>query len=533
MQRYLGIKLHWTCEFLIIFMICILVRGGSIFGTTWNGDDLLYAHSDPASLIDSYLNQLRFWPALETKLALGLGGSIPFQGAFWNVAQIGSMVVFSLSLRDFWAPRSPSANAIAIGLLFILLPYHSHIHSFKIINPFMIACYLSGAYGIHFGQHQGLARASRVAALSVSLGYQTFLSIFLIAGLVQSVLLLAQWQHQGSSLKTHVLRPLLIYFGGLGLAALLSVAVGYIAIKLLGIQLSGRATLASPAQVEEKIVFAKNNLKRYLFGIDYGRDIYSGRLTKILQSSLVLLGIIAIQIQRGGSVPGKLGVAAYTMLAFLVSIIATQIPPLLLSHTGEGPRTLIASSLFPAGMTLLLFGSSSAQLRKASLAAVLTVATSFAILSSSIDALNARSQQRDLLIANRMADALSKVATTNPLRTVIFLGDPNSDAGMGFAADHIKDYVYSLYWPWSRRPLLSEVSGIHYTAPTQQDLISARKAAADRPAWPAPRSVLAVGDVGIIVFADPHRAPAISNSADTAVQSPTPESTNQPRQEAN
>jgi hypothetical protein len=496
-------KKAWYVEFLAIFLTCILVRGGSVFSLTLNGDDLLFSHSDTSALIQAHISQLRVFPAIEVYAAKLFGGIVPFQGAFWNLAQLGSMTAFALALRSFLARQSSSIYAIILGLLFVLLPYQTDIQTFKIANPVMAFSYLAGAYGIGFANHKGLGRIFRLIALAISLGYQTLFSLYVIAGLVKSVLLFVDYQKGKLGSIRNVLMPLVTFYLGLAAASLLSVSLGYVAAKLLSESVSDRATLMTPDLIGEKIQLVTRHTKKYMLGKDFGASLATGRAIKLAQSAIVVLSALSILLTPGLHRFGlrqRIISTFYVILAFFASIVAILLPALVLQHTSEGNRFLLAASIYPAGVSLLLFESELQYLRRAAAALASYLCLSFAVLSSSIDALSARASYREILNASRMVDRLYQVSATGMIRSVVFIGDPQFGHGSSPGDEHLKPFVHSLFWPWARVPLLSEISGQSFAQPSPTDMKLAKQLSAGMPQWPANGSVKVHGDLGIIVL---------------------------------
>ncbi|MFM8276897.1 MAG: hypothetical protein ACKN89_07910 [Cyanobium sp.] len=496
-------KKAWYVEFLAIFLTCVLVRGGSVFSLTLNGDDLLFSHSDASALIHAHLSQLRVFPAIEVYAAKFFGGIIPFQGAFWNLAQLGSMTAFALALRSFWARQSPSLYAVTIGLLFVLLPYQTDIQTFKIANPVMTFSYLAGAYGIGFGNHKGLGRIFRLIAVAVSLGYQTLFSLYVIAGLVKSVLLFVDGQKGRLGSTRNVLMPLVTFYLGLAAASLISVGLGYLAAKLFSGSVSDRATLMTPDLIDDKIQLVVRHTKKYILGKDFGSSLATGRAIKLAQSAIVVLSALSILLtprQPRFQLNQRIITTLYVLLAYFASAAFILLPALVLQHTSEGNRFLLAASVYPAGVSILLFESELQYLRRAAAALAAYLCLSYAVLSSSIDALSARNSHREILNASRMVDRLNQGSTKGVIRSVVFIGDPKFRDLESPGDEHLKPFVHSLFWPWARIPLLSEISGQRFAPPSPEDIKLAKRLSAAMPEWPAKGSVRVNGDLGIIVL---------------------------------
>ncbi len=190
----------------------IIIRSAFVFSIPLNGDDLLFSYSSLDALLSEHAMQLLIVAAFATWVAGFLGGLVPFQTSFWSASVLASMAIFSLALRHYWAPKSSTFFALTVGLLFGLLPYHTDIQLFGIANPTLVFCYLIGSVGIALAGREGLQSVISIFAISLALGYQTFASIFISAGLVKTVLLVHSSLSGNGKLFHDALRPSILYF---------------------------------------------------------------------------------------------------------------------------------------------------------------------------------------------------------------------------------------------------------------------------------------------------------------------------------
>ncbi len=150
-------------------------------------------------------------------------------------------------------------------MLFGLLPFHTDIQLFGIANPALVFCYLIGSVGIALAGHEGLQSVVSIFAISLALGYQTFASVFISAGLVKTVLLVHSSPSGNRKLFHDALRPSILYFLRLAAACFVYMAFSYLSAKLLFLPISDRATLvSSPEKLIENALFSIRNVKRYI-----------------------------------------------------------------------------------------------------------------------------------------------------------------------------------------------------------------------------------------------------------------------------
>ena len=502
-ERLFSIKKSIYFEFLIVFSIALLARGNGIFGLSWGCDDFL-SISDPTGVgyAASQASQLRIFAALTTRLIGWLGAGFPPLGALWNAGHTASMVVFALALRRLWIPRSASIYGILIGLLFTLFPYHINLLAFQLQHPSMVMSYLTGAYGIVHFNSTGWKRWLSILAIAASLSYQTMISYFIAAGLVLLLIQICRrWLNPAKGSLADDLKPFFDYTKLIIFGTIAYLAITLLAIKLFGIQASGRTEFADAQSVPDKLQLLVNHLKRTAYGIERSMP----RSTKILQSLLWLVVTLGLAKDMFTQPTRRGKILLFTPLILLISasIVASAfLPTILMDHTSENPRNLLATVLFGGGFLSLSSLMRSRRLKILAIGVACLLAFSYAIITNKLSVDLARLSNRDFLNASRMVDRLNQVNGAQQLRTVVFVGG-------GFAPTiglQGQEYFQSGFQvPWAQLPLLQEASGQSFTPPTEADRAKAGIVAANRPAWPTPGSIAVDGDVGVIVLSDQNK----------------------------
>jgi len=490
-------------EFCFVLLIALLARGNGIFSLNWSCDDFL-SIADPTGVgyAVSQTSQLRFFAAFITRVLGWLGAGFPPVGVFWNVSHTASMVVFALSLRRFWIPGSPSIYGILIGLLFTLFPYHINLLAFQLQHPAMTMSYLTGAFAMANCNRAGWWKWASVLALAASLSYQTMIAYFLAAALVLALILAYRhFQSAGATRLADSFAPLSNYLQVVALGLVAYFGLSLLSLKLFAIEGSNRTTFAGLDAGQEKVQLLWNHLKRTAFG----NEPSMVRSPKLLQSSLwaVVISGLSLNVLRRSR--GGFGAVAFIVFSFLISIAIVAsafLPTILMDHTSENPRNLLATVLLAAGLVALasLLANRPMQIVAIGLAGLL--ALSYALITNTLSVDLARLTTRDFLQATRMVERLDQLSGSNKLRTVVFVGNYSTNANLSGQ----EYYQSGLTVPWAQLPLLQEASGQVFSSPSSLDQAKAKRISALLPPWPAAGSVAVEGDVGVVVLSSTARS---------------------------
>lgn len=499
-DKVLAAKKSVYLEFAIVFAVALLARGADIFSLHWSCDDFLsIADPDGHGYVASQAAQLRIFAALTTWLLGWLGTGFPPIGSFWSACHTASMIVFALALRRLWIPGSASIYGVLLALLFALFPYHINLLSFQLQHPSMVMSYLTGAYGIVNFNQSGVRRWLAFLAIAASLSYQTMISYFIAAGLVMLLIQLVRHQvDQGKQSLADHLRPVLAYAITILIGLLAYFLLSFAAVHLFAVPVSGRTKFAAFDQWPFKLQLIVNHLKRTAFGVEPSM----ARSTKLLQSFLWLIvatGFVGQFVRR----PGQRGRSFWFLLLFsLVSVLmiaSAFLPTILMDHTSENPRNLLATVVFAAGLLALSSLLASYRLRSLAVVVASVLALSYASITNLLSVDQARLSQRDFLQANRMVERLDLLTGQQPLRTVVLLGNTSPRTGLRGSEYFQSGFEVN----WAKLPLLREASGRSFDDPSASDQAKAEALAANRPAWPAKESVAVQGDLGLVVLSRP------------------------------
>ena len=496
-DKLISLKKSVYFEFVFVLVIALLARGNSIFSLNWSCDDFL-SIADPTGTgyAISQASQLRFFAAFITRFVGWLGGGFPPLGVFWNVSHTASMVVFALALRRFWIPDSPSIYGILIGLLFTLFPYHINLLAFQLQHPSMTMSYLTGAFALANCNRSGWWKWASVLALAASLSYQTMIAYFVAAALVLALILTYRhFQSGGTTRLAESFAPLGNYLQVIALGLVAYFGLALLSLKLFSIQGSSRTEFAGLDATQEKVQLLLNHLKRSA----YGREPSMVRSPKLLQSTLwavVIAGLSLNLLRRSKASSAAIVFFALSILISIAIVTSAFLPTILMDHTSENPRNLLATVLLASGLVALASLLANRPMKIMAIALAGLLALSYALITNNLSIDLARLTTRDFLQASRMVERLDQLSTAKKLRTVVLVG--NYSPGSNLSGREYYQSGFSV--PWAQLPLLQEASGRVFANPSSSDQEMAKRLSANLPAWPAPGSVAVDGDVGVVVL---------------------------------
>jgi len=496
-DKLLSLKKSVYFEFVFVLVIALLARGNGIFSLNWSCDDFL-SIADPTGTgyAVSQVSQLRFFAAFITRLVGWLGGGFPPLGVFWNVSHTASMVVFALALRRLWIPGSPSIYGVLIGLLFTLFPYHINLLAFQLQHPSMTMSYLTGAFALANCNRAGWWKWASVLALAASLSYQTMIAYFVAAALVLALILAYRhFQAAGTTPLAETFAPLGSYLQVIALGLVAYFGLALLSLKLFAIEGTNRTTFASLDAAQEKFQLLLNHLKRTAFG----KEPSMTRSPKLLQSSLwavVISGLSLNLLRRSKAGSVAIIFVGLSILVSIAIVASAFLPTILMDHTSENPRNLLATVLLAAGLVALASLSANRPMTIVAIALAGLLALSYALVTNTLSIDLARLTTRDFLQASRMVERLDQLSAANKLRTVVFIGNYSTASNLSGG----EYYQSGFSVPWAQLPLLQEASGRVFASPSGSDQEKAKQLSTKLPAWPAFGSVAVEGDVGVVVL---------------------------------
>jgi hypothetical protein len=496
-DKLLSRKQSVYFEFVFVLVIALLARGNGIFSLNWSCDDFL-SIADPTGTgyAISQTSQLRFFAAFITRLVGWLGGGFPPLGVFWNVSHTASMVVFALALRRLWIPGSPSIYGVLIGLLFTLFPYHINLLAFQLQHPSMTMSYLTGAFALANCNRVGWWKWASVLALAASLSYQTMIAYFVAAALVLALILAYRhFQAAGTTPLAETFAPLGSYLQVIALGLVAYFGLALLSLKLFAIEGTNRTTFASLDAAQEKFQLLLNHLKRTAFG----KEPSMVRSPKLLQSSLwavVISGLSLNLLRRSKAGSVAIIFAGFSILVSIAIVGSAFLPTILMDHTSENPRNLLATVLLAAGLVALASLSANRPMKIVAIALAGLLALSYALITNTISIDLARLTTRDFLQASRMVERLDQLSAAKKLRTVVFIGTYSPGGNLSGSEYYQSGFTV----PWAQLPLLQEASGQVFANPSSTDQAKAKRLSAELPPWPAAGSVAVEGDVGVVVL---------------------------------
>lgn len=490
-------------EFAIAFAVVLLARGSALFAINWTGDDYSLIF-DPSGegVIAANLLMMRSPVSIGIFFSHWFGAIHPTHGSFWTVLTAGSMVAFGLALRQLWLPGSAPIVGIITALIFALFPGQSNLFSYHLMISSMLLFYSLGAFALVSYAKGGWLTVLSVVAISLALGYQTMLSLFLVAGLFLPLFQLASLSAEADQVVAQagwlrLQKNVSTYFAVLLSGVILYYLINKMLLVLTGAPANPRTALAGPELWSQKFALMVAHLKRMAGG--NGEASLPSQI-KALQIVLLAIGCLAWWqkiAQRPRAFKPPMWLQGFVLFGLLLlAACSVMVPAILLATTQENPRNLMATSVFWSGIFCLASLARPVVLQRSGLILGALIVLAYAISTNTISVDYTRLVQRQHLIASRMVERLSLQPGFSQLRTVVVVGSSPDLARDLRSKDQIlpslNDYIAS--------GVLREVSGTPLQIPVQADADVAAAASRTMKSWPAPGSTAIKGDVGIVVL---------------------------------
>jgi hypothetical protein len=495
------IKQSLLVEFLVAFAILVIVRGSSLFNVTWGWDDYLQL-IDPRGdgFIAVQASMLRSSISLMSVVGNVLGGTQPTNGSLWSGLHAAGMIIFGLSLRSLWIPRSASFVGIVTTLIFALYPLSSNLWQYQIVHPAMAAFYAAAAYALFNYSKGGWMAALCIIAVAFSLGYQIMLSLLMVAFMIKFAISLVGFF---SGEKLNYSSFLLAFKSPAKLLAVIIIGtvIYYLSNKLVliifGLGESNRSALASFYDVPQKITILFADLKRILLGRgDPSLPAPQKLVQFVLLSFCIFFSSLSV-FRRTHNWTKTLSALVLLMLIIFMALVSIRIPSIFLAHTGDNGRVLLAAGVFWSGIFAVSQAFDSKILRRVGIVLGFFIVSSYAVITSSISADLVRLNQRELLVASRMIERLSQLPNFSEMRTVVVVGDWDQSSR---DLRSVSDVLWSSLNSSFAFGVIREASGENIRQPTAQDQAAALNFSKRMPAWPSLGSTAIINDVGVVLI---------------------------------
>jgi hypothetical protein len=338
------------------------------------------------------------------------------------------------------------------------------------------------------------------------------IAYFVAAALVLALIL--AYRHLQSAGATRLavsFAPLGNYLQVIVLGLVAYFGLSLLTLKLFAIEGSNRTTFAGLDSTQQKVQLLLNHLKRTAFG----KEPSMVRSPKVLQAglwSVVISGLSLKLLRRSRGLSVAMILIGLSVLISIAIVASAFLPTILMEHTSENPRNLLATVLLAAGLVALASLVASRPMKMVAIVLAGLLALSYALITNTLNIDLARLTTRDFLQASRMMERLDQLSPASKLRTVVFVGDFSPSGNLSG-----REYYQSGFSvPWAKLPLLQEASGRLFALPSSLDLDRAKRLSAKLPSWPAAGSVLVDGDVGVVVLSGTTQPSASTSSKDGA-----------------
>lgn len=503
-MRLLSIKLPIIYEFLICFCVVILIRGTAIFSVTWAQDDFLQLFDPSAEgFIAVHISMLRPSVALITGLVRWLGATFPTNGSMWSGLHAGALVVFGLALRRLWIPAAPSIYGIMTALIFSLFPGLNNLWQYQVIHPAMTVFYCLAAFALFSYNKGGWLHFLSIMAIGITLSYQVFLSMFLVAvlvllGIKANSYFTFENQQSHPSFRA-LLAPVLALAGCVVAGVVVYLLTSKLALSWSGFGQSSRTSLAGWDMLPGKASQLMADMKRLIYG---NGEVYLPYNIKLIQSlllALILISSIVIPQRKWLHWPRAASHFGAVSLILIAAAIAIRIPTIFFAYTPDNPRVLIGTAVFWSGIFAMAIDTGPKFLKRLSLIVGALLFCAYAIITNSVCSDFVRLNQRELLLASRIVERLAQLPEYNRLRTVVVVGS---------SPQIVRDFRgMDLIWSGLNSSMgtgvLREASGEDLQSPSPADQEIATRLSQQMQVWPSKGSTGIVGDVGVVVLSKP------------------------------
>ena len=495
-----GFSFDDVIAFAIVMAVVLLARGTALVALNWMGDDYSLIQ-DPGGrgVIAANIAMLRSSGSFATWLAQWLGAVHPTLGSFWTVLTAASMAVFGLALCRFWSPGSAPLVAVITALLFALFPGQSNLFAYHMMHPAMIINYGLASFALLSYRRGGIWTLMSTAAIAFALGYQTMLSLFLVAGLLLPLFEFVSSCRDSLTVPQALMRSMkslaqymLVLLSGI----LIYFLLGKLLLLLTATSQSGRTVLAGPSLWPQKLNLLAAHLRRMLAG--RGEASLPAQIKAVqclLLANACLAWLLAVQPRARSFRLPWLQILLLAVL-LLLAACAIPVPALLVVNTQENPRNLMATSVFWSGIFCLACTAGPILFRRTALILGSVIVLAYAIITNTISVDYGRLIQRQHLLASRIVERLSLQPGFAGLRTVVVVGT-SADLSRDLRS---VDQVWPSLDSYIGAAVLREVSGTPLQTPAAADEQRAREFSRGMRSWPEPGSTAISDDLGIVVL---------------------------------
>jgi hypothetical protein len=221
------------------------------------------------------------------------------------------------------------------------------------------------------------------------------------------------------------------------------------------------------------------------------------KISFLLCILIVLYLIIQKSINLNYSQNNRFFYPIITSLIFIVSPLSIYILQLI-SDTGfrESQRVYMTSGWIMAGMLAIISYSSSRTIRFFLVCGLIFGFTGL-LVNNRVLSDQARINQRDMLLANRIINRLEGICDVNSLTTIVVFGGW-SEYPSKLSTAHWQLNASAVTEPWSKTQFLSEYSGYKFSHPTKSEIENARILVQGMTEWPESGSIIVNGKIGIV-----------------------------------
>jgi len=445
--------------------------------------DDLYFLNYPADL-STMVRQGRPGQAALFGLLRALGADPEHAGTFLNWVALVLLALATVWLLQVWkVPPSPVV-LLSAALVFVH-PNLAETFSFRFTPVFFAVAMALAIGGLLLARRRrglggGLLIAASLTVYQVSLN--TLLTVLALGVVLDCV--------RGELPALKVLRAWAAPAAVVGVAAVGYLVLQRLAAALLGSSVQGERARFLPLDALPGRIRSLGVVFRRVLGTD---PVLSTQLLQTLQLLLlaaVLVAILAVLGRRRRWAEAALALLGVgTALVAVVGVIA------LLAEFWPSPRVLTSAGVFWAGMLLVLGASLGDRWRWIPGAAAAALLLGYAGIDHRVASDQTRLNVRELALVSRIVARLESMPGWAAVERVAILGRARAVPGIPQEFDVNPS---ALEVPWSRVPLLREVTDRRLEMPTAAEQERAGRRCAGVEPWPASDSVSIDGALAVV-----------------------------------
>ncbi len=481
----------------VALILSFVARWGALF-PAYSTDDYPMIQNDGFYSWRAAVGQSRELHYLLRAVLRRLDALPPHSGTLGALLLSAVLVAMGLAICRLWGIQDRFPESLVAVCLMVLYPYQSELFTFRLMTLFLAiplaAAFLALLLCVRSRWWWIASCGLLICSLFV---YQVVLNYVLMALLFSVVFHVADAAGEDARFKHALGARLALVIAGVAVFG----AIAALIVKVSGIPPKGRATLIGMADVAHRIRIMAGQIGTIFLRTEPMMPL----ATKLVLILAVLAAIAATivfkesgreRLQPGaGRAALSVGLIAALGVPLCVGVI------LLFQDWWPVPRVLVQTGMFWGAVFALTYRFANTAGRRILVACFAVAVFSFLGISNHIFSDQQRVNLRDLAAANRIVARLESLPDFAKISGVAVIGGKWGFASPVETAQGDAN-VSAFSKPWSKTPLLNEVSGYNFeSAPPDVDA-RAKAYCKTVPKWPAPQSIGRVDSFAVVCLAE-------------------------------